>query len=134
MPYDNSFCNSCAPPSSQVEPGGHLGTTGQFSYAINVSIAFDDALRHSGQQRALAPLSFWGRFPICSFLNSLRELAFLPGPKEKVLLHLKTKCTGCLWGVYNCFWWTSALLYRLLGRQKMCSGDYKSLGNCLVLT
>lgn len=32
--------------SSQVEPGGQSGTTGQFSYAINVSLAFDDAPSH----------------------------------------------------------------------------------------
>lgn len=39
VPYDNLFCISCAPHPARSKPGGHLGTTGQFSYAINVSIA-----------------------------------------------------------------------------------------------
>lgn len=119
-----------------MEPGGQLGTTGQLSYAINVLIAFDDALSHTPLSRdheSLA-LGLQGSPPVCSFLNSPRELVFLPGPKEKVLLHLKTKCPSCQWGVYSHSWQTLALSLMPSGRQNMCSGDYKSLGGCLVLT
>lgn len=63
-------------------------------------LPLDDALRHSSQQRALAPLSFWEISPVCSFLNSLRELASFARAKGESPAAFENKVSrlpvGCL--------------------------------------
>lgn len=72
------------PTSSQVEPGGRLGTAGQFPYAINVSIAFADApatLRPVGTTGPSLLVS--GSPPVCSCLSSPKGVGFSVRAKGK---------------------------------------------------
>lgn len=121
--------------SSQAEPGGHLGTTGQFLYAINVSIAFDDAPSHTGPWGTTGPsrLGFEGAIlsaPSQSILG--RWLSSQgQGKSPAVFKNKVSKLSGvCL----QCSWQRSAVSLMLSGRRKIRSGGHKSRSGCLVLT